>query len=126
MLLPSEVLTRRVQHFTRGIMLGSRAFVERWFEGDRNFVKGRSRAGRKRGSKSLGNAALRGMYTLRTPGDKKPEMHQPGDLAAGPFLRAVRSRCSVQNFSVATARGGPGRLKNPSKNEPAAAFKNPP
>jgi REP element-mobilizing transposase RayT len=65
--LTVELLTRRIQHFTRGVMLGSRAFVDEWFEANRDFVKGRSRAERKRGSKSLGRPALRGIYALRDP-----------------------------------------------------------
>jgi hypothetical protein len=65
--LAVEVLTRRVQHFTRGVMLGSRAFVDGWFEANRSVVTGRSREARKRGSKSLGRAALRGLYSLRDP-----------------------------------------------------------
>ncbi len=65
--LTTEILTRRVHHFTRGMMLGSRAFIDGWFEANRDFVKGQSRTERKRGSRSLGKAALRGMYALRDP-----------------------------------------------------------
>ena len=65
--LTTEILTRRVQHFTRGVMLGSRAFIDEWFERNRQILKGRSRLERKRGSKSLGRPALRGMYTFRDP-----------------------------------------------------------
>jgi hypothetical protein len=65
--LAVEVLMRRVGHFTRGTMLGSRAFVDEWFERNRGMVKGRSRAERKRGSKPLGKAALRGLYAFRDP-----------------------------------------------------------
>lgn len=63
--LAAEVLTRRVQHFTRGVILGSRAFVDTWFGTHREVVQGRSRTGRKRGSKSLGRPALRGLYAFR-------------------------------------------------------------
>ena len=65
--LTSEILTRRVQHFTRGMILGSRAFIDGWFEKNREFVKGSSRTERKRGSRSLGKRALRGLYALRDP-----------------------------------------------------------
>ncbi len=66
--LVAEVLKRRVQHFTRGVILGSRAFVDSWFDTHREIVEGRSRRERKRGSKSLGRPALRGLYALRNPG----------------------------------------------------------
>ena len=65
--MASEILTRRVQHFTRGLILGSRAFIDGWFEKNREFVKGSSRKDRKRGSRSLGKRALRGLYALRDP-----------------------------------------------------------
>ena len=65
--LTTEILTRRVQHFTRGMILGSRAFIDGWFEKNREFVKGSSRTERKRGSRSLGRQALRGLYSLRDP-----------------------------------------------------------
>ncbi len=65
--LAAEILTRRVQHFTRGMIIGSRAFIDGWFEANRGIVKGRSRTERKRGSKSLGKPALRGLYSLRDP-----------------------------------------------------------
>ena len=63
----AEVLMRRVVHFTRGVMFGSREFVDGWFEANRSVVNGRSRIERKRGSRSLGRRALRGLYTLRDP-----------------------------------------------------------
>ena len=63
--LAAEVLQRRVRHFTRGVILGSRALIDGWFEAHREVVKGRSRTERKRGSRSLGEAALRGLYALR-------------------------------------------------------------
>ena len=63
--LTTEILTRRVQHFTRGLILGSRAFIDGWIEKNREFVKGSSRTDRKRGSRSLGKRALRGLYALR-------------------------------------------------------------
>jgi len=63
--LTAEVLTRRVQHFTRGVMLGSRAFVDEWFERNRQVVQGRSRTERKQGARPLGRPALRGLYAFR-------------------------------------------------------------
>ena len=63
----AEVLGRRVQHFTRGMILGSRSFIDGWFEANRDVCKGRSRLERKRGSKSLRQPALRGLYALRDP-----------------------------------------------------------
>ena len=63
--LASEVLIRRVQHFTRGVIIGSRAFIDGWFELNRGIVIGRSRTERKRGSRLLGEPALRGLYAFR-------------------------------------------------------------
>ena len=63
--LAAEILTRRVRHFTRGMMIGSRAFIDGWFESNRDIVKGSSRTKRKRGSKPLGKPALRGLYAFR-------------------------------------------------------------
>jgi REP element-mobilizing transposase RayT len=63
--LASEVLHRRVRNFTRGLLFGSRAFVDQWFERHRDYVAGSSRVARKRGSIPLGNALLRGLYTFR-------------------------------------------------------------
>lgn len=65
--LTSEILTRRVRHFSKGVLLGSRAFIDRWFAEHREIVKGRSRTERQRGAKSLGLPALRGLYSLRAP-----------------------------------------------------------
>jgi len=63
----AEVLIRRVQHFTKGAIFGSRAFIDAWFEANRSEIKGRSRKSRKRGSRCLGLRAMRGLYTLRDP-----------------------------------------------------------
>ena len=63
----AEVMMRRVAHFSRGVLFGSRTFVDGWFEANRDYVKGRSQTGRKRGSRSLGKAALQGLYSLRAP-----------------------------------------------------------
>ena len=61
----AEVLVRRVAHFTRGVMFGSREFVDGWYEANRSAVKGRSQLERKRGSHSLGRPAFPGLYSLR-------------------------------------------------------------
>ena len=63
----AEVLIRRVQHFTKGAIFGSRAFIDGWFEANREYVKGKSRTERKRGSRSLGQHALKGLYAFRDP-----------------------------------------------------------
>jgi len=63
--LAAEVLTRRVRHFTQGVILGNRVWLNEWFEANRQVVQGGSRTGRKRGAKSLGQPALRGLYALR-------------------------------------------------------------
>ena len=65
--LRAEVLVRRVQHFTKGLIIGCRAFIDGWFEGHREICRGRSRTERKRGATSLGRPALRGLYALRDP-----------------------------------------------------------
>jgi hypothetical protein len=53
---------RRVQHFTRGGIIGSLAFIDGWFEANRGIVIGHIRTERKRGSRPLGK---RGLYTFR-------------------------------------------------------------
>jgi len=63
--LATEVLTRRVRHFTHGVIFGSRSLIDQWFEANRQVVQGRSRMERKRGAKSLGQPALRGLYAFR-------------------------------------------------------------
>ena len=64
--LTTEILTRRVQHFTKGVILGSRSFIDTWFTANRDrLVTGRSRTGRQHGANSIGRPALRGLYTLR-------------------------------------------------------------
>jgi hypothetical protein len=63
--LSAEILTHRVQHFTKGVVLGSRTFIDGWFAAHRDIVRGRSRTERQRGAKSLGRPALRGLYSLR-------------------------------------------------------------
>ena len=65
--LAAEVLGRRVSHFTRGVLLGSRTFVDQWFERNRGQVTGKSRTERRKGARSLGRPALRGLYAFRDP-----------------------------------------------------------
>ena len=65
--LAAEVLTRRVQLFTKGVILGSRAFFDGWFVQHRTIVTGCSRTERQRGSKPLGRPAPRGLYAVRDP-----------------------------------------------------------
>ena len=64
-LLATEMPTRRVRHFTHGVIFGSRSLIDRWFEANRQVVQGRSRVERRRGAKRLGQPALRGLYALR-------------------------------------------------------------
>jgi REP element-mobilizing transposase RayT len=65
--LRGEVLMRRVQHFTQGVIIGSRSFIDGWFENNREAVKGRSRQDRSQGAKTLGRPALRGLFAFRQP-----------------------------------------------------------
>ena len=62
--LAAEVLTLRVQHFTKGVLLGSRTFVDEWFEKNRRHVTGKSRTERRKGARSPGRPALRGLYAF--------------------------------------------------------------
>ena len=62
-----EILTGKVPHFRKGVVLGSRAFIDRWFAANRQVVQGRSRTERQRGAKSPGRPALRGLYAFRNP-----------------------------------------------------------
>lgn len=64
--LAAGVAARRVRHFTAGVILGSREFVDRWFESNRWWFGGRSRVNRRTGARSMGLPALRGViYSLR-------------------------------------------------------------
>ena len=64
--LTAEMLLRRIQHFTGGVLFGGRAFIDGWFAAHRERFAGRSATERQRGAKSLGRPALRGLYTLRS------------------------------------------------------------
>jgi hypothetical protein len=60
----TELLLRRVRHFTDGVILGSRGFIEGWFERNRNWFGGRSREERKTGARPIGKE-WRELYNLR-------------------------------------------------------------
>ena len=59
-----ELLTRRVRHFTRGVIFGSREFIDEWFERNRAWFGGRSRESRQTGARPIGRDWL-GLYNLR-------------------------------------------------------------
>ena len=63
-----EAVIRRVKHFSRGVILGGRKFIDEWFERNRQVCRGRSRATRKTGARSMGIKALRGLYSFRQLG----------------------------------------------------------
>lgn len=63
----AEILTRRVRHFSRGVVLGSREFVDGWFSNHREICRGKSRTERQTGARPLGRPALRGLYAFRSP-----------------------------------------------------------
>lgn len=49
-----EQILRRVQHFTRGVIIGSRSFIEDWFSRHRGWFGGRSAEKRRTGARSIG------------------------------------------------------------------------
>jgi putative transposase len=59
-----EQLLQRMRHFTRGVIFGSREFINEWFERNRTFFKGISRENRKSGARPLGKR-WKGFYNLR-------------------------------------------------------------
>jgi hypothetical protein len=59
-----ELLLRRVRHFTDGVILGSRGFIDGWFERNRSWFGGRSREERKTGARRIGKE-WRELYNLR-------------------------------------------------------------
>jgi hypothetical protein len=65
--LAAEVLTCRVQHFTKGVILGSRAFMDGWVAEHRSIVTGRSRTERRRGSKTARQTGSVGTVCLARP-----------------------------------------------------------
>jgi putative transposase len=58
----AEVLMRKVRHFTAGAVVGSRAFVERWFEGNRERCGPKRKTGARPMKKTTG---LGGWWSLR-------------------------------------------------------------
>src|SRR5690606_5350148 len=64
--LAAELAARRVRHFTAGVIIGSRKFIDGWFEDHRNWFAGNSASNRKSGARSMGRRELRGLYSLRS------------------------------------------------------------
>jgi hypothetical protein len=48
-----EQLLKRVRHFTQGVIIGSRAFIDGWFEQNRRWFRGRSAEKRKSGARKI-------------------------------------------------------------------------
>ena len=59
-----EHLLKRVRHFTDGVVLGSREFINGWFERNRNWFGGQSRELRKTGARRI-NKDWNELYNLR-------------------------------------------------------------
>ncbi|HWB06061.1 MAG TPA: transposase [Verrucomicrobiales bacterium] len=59
-----ELLLKRVKHFTRGVILGSREFIDDWFERHRPWFAGRSATTRETGARPI-SKEWRGLYNLR-------------------------------------------------------------
>ncbi len=59
-----ERLMKRVRHFTDGVILGSREFIDGWFQRNRDWFGGKSRADRKTGARCIGKG-WKGIYSLR-------------------------------------------------------------
>ncbi len=74
--LAAEVLTHRVQHFTKGMILGSRAFIDGWFAQHRTIVTGRSRTERQTRLKTARQTGPAGTVCL-------PRAAQVGRTATG-------------------------------------------
>ena len=60
----TEQLLRRVRHLTDGVILGSRAFVDGWFERNRDWFGGGSRENRATGARRIGKD-WRTLWNLR-------------------------------------------------------------
>ena len=60
-----EILLRRVQHLTRGVIFGSREFIDGWFERNRAWFKESSAEKRKTGARPV-SKDWKGLYNLRT------------------------------------------------------------
>ncbi len=59
-----EQLLKRVRHFTDGVILGSREFINGWFEQNRAWFGGKSQTERKSGARKIGKDWQR-LYNLR-------------------------------------------------------------
>jgi hypothetical protein len=59
-----EQLLKRVRHFTDGVILGSREFINEWFERNRRWFSGRSAEHRKTGARKIAKD-WKGLYNLR-------------------------------------------------------------
>ena len=59
-----ELLMRRVRHFTDGVILGSREFIDGWFERNRSWFGGASAEKRKTGARRIG-PGWRELHNLR-------------------------------------------------------------
>ena len=59
-----EQVMKRVRHFTDGVILGSRAFIDEWFERNRGWFGGRSQKVRKTGSRPI-RKGWQDLYNLR-------------------------------------------------------------
>ena len=64
--LATELASRTVRHFTAGVIVGSRRFIDGWFAGHREWFSGKSATERKSGARSMGRSELRGLYSLRS------------------------------------------------------------
>ena len=59
-----EQLLKRVRHFTDGVVLGSREFINGWFERNRAWFGGKSQTGRTSGARKIGKGWDK-LYNLR-------------------------------------------------------------
>ena len=59
-----EQLLQRVRHFTQGVIIGSRNFIDEWFERNRSLCRGASRKKRRSGARPMGRD-WQGFYALR-------------------------------------------------------------
>ena len=62
--LRREQVMKRVQHFTRGVIIGSRAFIDDWFERNRAWFGGKSGETRQTGARKI-SKDWKGLYNLR-------------------------------------------------------------
>lgn len=59
-----EQLMKRVKHFTHGVIIGSRSFIDDWFERNRGWFGGKSQTERKTGARSIAKG-WKDLYNLR-------------------------------------------------------------